>query len=209
MPELPNQPKGLANGLQTTVVNRPVFSARTRKTDTKAAQSRFLACYSGCGDVLASSRAARVQRNQHYNWLRNDPTYPERFKQAHALAVRTLEDEAVRRARLGVKRLVMYKGKPCKLADGTYAYETEYSDNLLMFLLKAYDRKRFGDKIDTTFGPNWSGNIEDLPEEFLRQVLALIEAQAAAIAAKEQSHVEAGTQTVDVTPQPPTPLAQP
>jgi hypothetical protein len=35
-----------------------------------------------------------------------------------------------------------------------------------MFLLKAYDPKRFGDKLRTTFDANWSGNLEDLPDEF-------------------------------------------
>jgi hypothetical protein len=60
--------------------------------------------------------------------------------------------------------------------------KTEYDPNLLMFLLKAYDCKRFGDKVRTTFDANWNGNLEDLPEEFLKQVLQQIEAQAAAIA---------------------------
>jgi hypothetical protein len=55
-----------------------------------------------------------------------------------------------------------------------------------MFLLKSYDRRRFGDKIENTFTQNWNGNIEHLPEEFLKQVLAKLDAQAAANAAKEQ-----------------------
>jgi phosphoserine phosphatase len=46
------------------------------------------------------------------------------------------------------------------------------------------------------------GTLEDLPEEFLRQVLQQIEAQAAAIAAKQieggASVVPAAAQTVDV-----------
>jgi hypothetical protein len=63
--------------------------------------------------------------------------------------------------------------------NGEIVYETEFDSQLAMFLLKAWDRKTYGDKIDTTFGPNWSGNLEDLPEEFLRQVLQQIEAQAA------------------------------
>jgi hypothetical protein len=71
-----------------------------------------------------------------------------------------------------------------------------------MFLMKSYDRKRFGDKIDTTVGPNWSGNLEDLPEEFLRQVLQRIEAQVAAVEAKAQRaqiDAPAASQTVAVT----------
>jgi len=181
--------------------------SRTRDQSGRAqAQRRFLACFAGCCNVLKASRAARVARAQHYKWLDEDETYPARFREAMRVAIRTLEDEAVRRAYEGERKLVTYKGKPVRDIDGKFLYETERSDNLLMFLLKNYDRKRFGDKIDTTFGPNWSGNLEDLPEEFLRQVLQQIEAQAAVLKAKQ---IEAGTpaaaQTVDVKAEPPTP----
>jgi hypothetical protein len=67
----------------------------------------------------------------------------------------------------------------------------------LWFLLKAYDQKRFRDRVRTTFDANWSGNLEDLPEEFLRQVLQQIEAHVAALKAKQ---IEG--QTVDVKPEP-------
>ena len=135
----------------------------------------------------------------HYQWLRDDPTYPGRFREAQQVAVRTLEDEAVRRAYEGVRKPVFYKGKQVRDSEGRLVYETEYDSNLLMFLLKAYDRKRFGDKVDTTFGPNWNGNLEDLPEELLRQILQKIDAEAAALKAKQ---LESGAQTVDVNPQP-------
>jgi len=142
----------------------------------------------------------------HYEWLRDDPTYPARFKEAQQLAVRALEDHAVKLAHEGVRRLVTYKGKPVKdPVTGGWLYEVEYDSQLIMFLLKAYDRKRFGDKIDTTFGPNWNGNLEDLPEEFLKQVLDRINAQIAAVKSKQ---LEAGAQTVDVKPQPPSPGGQ-
>ena len=43
--------------------------------------------------------------------MRTDPTYPERFRQAEIEAARALEDEAVRRARAGIRRPVLHKGK--------------------------------------------------------------------------------------------------
>jgi hypothetical protein len=67
-----------------------------------------------------------------------------------------------------------------------------------MFLLKSYDCKRFGDKIDTTFGPNWSGNLEDLPEEFLGQVLQQIGARGAALNSKQLEQA----QTIEVKSEP-------
>jgi len=104
----------------------------------------------------------------HYQWLAQDTTYPSRFREVQRIAVRTLEDEAVRRAHEGVTKLVFWKGRPVRV-NGELIYETEYDSNLLMFLLKAYDRKRFGDKIETTF-KDWSGNLEDLPDNVLAQI---------------------------------------
>jgi hypothetical protein len=135
----------------------------------------------------------------HYEWLRDDPTYSARFKEAMQVGIRMLEDHAVKLAHEGVRRLVTYKGKPVKDPEtGGWLYEYEYDGQMVQFLLKAYDPKRFGDKLKTTFDANWSGNLEDLPEEFLRQVLQQIEAQGAALKAKQ---IEVAAQTVDVTPE--------
>jgi hypothetical protein len=82
-----------------------------------------------------------------------------------AMAGRMLEDEAVRRAHEGVRRLLTYKGKPIRI-QGEHLYETTYSDSLLQFLLKAYDREGFGDKsqLDVKFPTR----IEDLPVRWNR-----------------------------------------
>jgi hypothetical protein len=65
--------------------------------------------------------------------------YRAAFEFAEIRATRTLEDEAVRRAHEGVRKAVRYKGK----VVGT---ETEYSDMLLLALLKGGNRKKFGDR---------------------------------------------------------------
>jgi len=195
-----NIPRGLPRNVADTYGQR---SRRRDQSGRAQAQRRFLACFAGCCNVLKASRAAKVARAQHYKWLAEDATYPARFKQAMQLGVRTLEDEAVRRAHEGVKKLVLWKGKPVRVS-GELVYETEYDSNLLMFLLRAYDPKRFGDKLRTTFDANWSGNLEDLPEEFLKQVLERINAQIAAAKAKALEQA----QTIDVAPAPPAPSDQ-
>jgi hypothetical protein len=137
----------------------------------------------------------------HYEWLKTDPTYPARFKEAMQIGIRMLEDHAVRLAHEGRRRLVTFKGRPVKdPVTGGWLYETEFDSQVLMFLLKAYDRKRFGDKLDTTLGPNWNGNLEDLPDELLKQIAERINAQVAAEAAK-QIEAPAAQQTVEVKPQ--------
>jgi hypothetical protein len=67
-------------------------------------------------------------------------------------AIRVLEDHAINLAFEGTKRLVTYEGKSVKdPVTGGFLHEPEFDSQMIMFLLKAYDRKRFGDKIETTF----------------------------------------------------------
>jgi hypothetical protein len=91
-----------------------------------------------------------------------------------------LEAEAVRRAKDGVKRPVLYRGKQVKLPvrdeEGNvvpgkfeYLYETEYSDQLMMFLLRGFKSKKYGPKsmMDQTGGvPQYKeiegANMEEL-----------------------------------------------
>jgi hypothetical protein len=68
-------------------------------------------------------------RQTHYNWL-EDPNYRTAFEDAWKRAADTLEAEAVRRAHDGIRKAIRYKGK-------IVGYETEYSDTLLLALLKS------------------------------------------------------------------------
>jgi len=47
-----------------------------------------------------------------------------------------------------------------------------------MFLLRIYNRKRFRDRIETTF-KDWSGNLEDLPDDVLGQIAEQLNAWVA------------------------------
>jgi len=99
----------------------------------------------------------------------------------------------------GVRKAIYFKGK-------IVGYETERSDQLLMFLLKAYDRPRFGDKRETTLRvERW----EDLPPEAQEKILADLRAKAlqgfdgdeGKLAEFElQSLIAAGHQVIDVEP---------
>lgn len=74
----------------------------------------------------------------HYDWLKQEPEYAAAFEDARIEVAGLLEDEAVRRA---------YKGtmKPVSIG-GNLHIVTEFSDQLLMFLLKARNRPVFGDR---------------------------------------------------------------
>lgn len=95
-----------------------------------------------CGSILRASRSAQVHRQTHYFWMQEDPTYPPRFKAARQCAAQALEDEAVRRAHEGIRRPLLHKGKQVYI-NGEPAFTVEYSDQLLMFLLKAWNLSGF------------------------------------------------------------------
>lgn len=65
----------------------------------------------------------------HYDWMEDDPEYKAAFESAEPRARRTLEDEAVRRAHHGIKKVVRYKGK-------IVGFDIEFSDVLMNTLLK-------------------------------------------------------------------------
>lgn len=113
------------------------MNGNARQQDTN--QKRFLAAFSVAGSIVIASRWSKVHRQSHYNWMRDDATYPPRFEAAEKAASRSLEDEAVRRAAHGLKKAVWYKGK-------VVGYETEFSDSLLLALLKGNNPEKFRER---------------------------------------------------------------
>jgi hypothetical protein len=112
-----------------------------------------------------------------------------------------MADEAVRRAREGVKKLVTYKSGGVRI-EGNLLYETLYSDSLLQFLLKTWDRKTYGDQIKIDLSA--VETINDVPPELFALVLEKLQAD---YDATQQARLEAGNspapaaeQTIDVKP---------
>jgi hypothetical protein len=83
-----------------------------------------------------------------------------------------LEDEAIRRACEAIRRPVLYRGKQVYV-DGLPLYETTCSDALLMFLLKAYNPEKFGNKPQVQV---WSGDLDSLTDQQLEKVSAQLQA---------------------------------
>jgi hypothetical protein len=55
-----------------------------------------------CGIVQEALRRAQLNHSAHDYWMRNDPTYPDRFEEADRACTRMLEDRAFQVARDGV-----------------------------------------------------------------------------------------------------------
>jgi hypothetical protein len=116
-----------------------------------AAQQAFLQAFATCGIVTHAADIAGVSRARHYEWLL-DPEYADAFDQAGQAATDLLVAEARRRATQGTEKAVMYEGhrcyelKPDPDNPGKYTADMdrpilnrEYSDSLLMFLIKKAD----------------------------------------------------------------------
>jgi hypothetical protein len=119
----------------------PVLS-RPANRRTAARLRVFLEAYERTGRVTEAARIAGIGRRTHYHKIKTDPAYRKAFEAAEECAAQALEDEAIRRAKEGVKRPVMYQGEPVKL-NGRILYEIKYSDGLLIALLKRFRPKLY------------------------------------------------------------------
>jgi hypothetical protein len=139
----------------------PSNSPRTQR------QTRFLTAFSECGSILRASRSARIDRTTHYVWMRKDPTYPQRFREAVERTTCLLEDEAVRRAHEGLRKPVLYRGRVVRI-NGEIVYEHTYSDTLLIRLLKTWAPDKYKRRVETTVA--WDGDLTKLPADQLEKV---------------------------------------
>ena len=141
---------------------------KIRHPKKRASQAKFLAALvQTAGNILRAALAAGIDRDMHYNWLRTDPTYKERFAAAWEAAMDTLEAEAVRRAYEGEEEPLYRAGKRLldvaldengqikRNSDGkpiaVPATVRRRSDPLLMFLLNGNRSKKYRYRTDNRF----------------------------------------------------------
>jgi hypothetical protein len=129
--------------MAATTISGKLVSRETPNANRIQRQARFLAAFAECGRILSASRAAQVHRSSHYVWMRNDPTYPPRFRAALDRAGTMIQDEVVERAVQGMRRPVLYRGRAVRI-NGKVLYESVYSDTLLIHLLEVLMPEKYG-----------------------------------------------------------------
>jgi hypothetical protein len=106
-----------------------------------------LARYEEAGRVDVACERAGISRRTHYVWLETDPDYRTQFERSRKRIVQLLEDEATRRAVEGVEKPVSVNGKLKTIR--------EYSDTLLIFLLKGAAPEKYRERYEHAIsGPN-------------------------------------------------------
>jgi hypothetical protein len=111
---------------------------RGRIHRTPKDRATFLEALQNTANVSASCQIAGLPRSCVYDWRDADPEFAADWAAAVALGCDALEDEAVRRGCEGWVRPVFHRGKEI----GSIR---EYSDTLLIFMLKARRPAKFRD----------------------------------------------------------------
>lgn len=113
----------------------PKLTERKRRT--------FLECLETTGNVSRAAEAAALPRQSFYKRRRSDPQFAAQWDEAVEIGVASLEDEARRRAQEGVLKPVFYQGAECGAVR-------EFSDTLLIFLLKAHRPEKYRERREIT-----------------------------------------------------------
>lgn len=111
------------------------------------AKHAFLTCYAEWANVSHACQLAGVARRNVYYWQEHDPEFAAAFHIAESAATERLEREAWRRAVEGTpyERTSYWHGEPV----GT-DHKIEYSDQLLMLLLRARKPETYREKVDVS-----------------------------------------------------------
>ncbi len=119
---------------------RPAHTLAHGKKKEKL-QAAFLTAFRESCTVTQAAKQAGIARRTHYNWLKADPSYQAQFEDLEEEVTETHEREAMRRASEGTLKPVFYQGKTC-------GEIREFSDTLLIFLLKARRPETYRERSD-------------------------------------------------------------
>lgn len=113
----------------------------------------FLIGLAEFGNVTDAAKFASVNRDTPYDRRAKDPAFAAAWKIAEAEGTDALEAEARRRALGGTEKPVFYKGKECGRVR-------EYSDTLLIVLLKAHRPEKFRERTAVDHGGEIKVRVE-------------------------------------------------
>jgi hypothetical protein len=142
----------------------------TGQPDTIKKKEKWLEVHCKYGIITVTCRKTKIGRSTVYEWLDDDSEFAKAKDEAEKEAIELLEGEARRRAEKGVLKPVFYKGERC----GSIR---EYSDSLMMFLIKA-KKPEYRDKVtNEVVTPNGGLNVNVYnltPEERRARINELI-----------------------------------
>lgn len=135
-----------------------------------AKRDAFLAAFAELGTLTHAAARVGTGRSSHRYWMEHDPEYPALFAEAAQQANDNLEREARRRAVEGID-------KPVYQGGNLVGSIREYSDTLLIFLMKGALPAKYRERVEITM--DVTTEAKRLAAEFgLDESEVLAEAQA-------------------------------
>lgn len=120
---------------------------RGRTVRTPKKSKLFLDGLRETGVISYACKMAGIGQSTAYEWRSNDDAFAEAWKEALEEALDLLELEARRRAHDGLIKKKFKDGEPIIDPEtGQQYYEREYSDTLLIFLLKGGRPERYRER---------------------------------------------------------------
>lgn len=119
----------------------------------------FFAALRTYPNVSAAAKAAGVSRRAHYQRLERNPRYKAAFLEVYSQGIEALEDEAVRRA-MGIGRPLVYHGVPVVDEEGKPVMTMEYSDTLMLALLKAKKPDVYSERVKQEIAGEGGGPVK-------------------------------------------------
>lgn len=117
-----------------------------KQVRSAAKRRKFIEALASGATVSAAAKAAGVDRALVYRERKADSDFRANWDAAIEEGTDLLLGEARRRAVEGTEKPVHYKGGPVLNDDGAPLVVREYSDTLLIFLLKSRDPERYCDR---------------------------------------------------------------
>ncbi len=120
-----------------------VVSANNLRQDLQFKKARFLTYFLELCIIGEAAKQAGVSRQTIYNWQKEDEQFKADFEDARQSIIEKLEKEAFRRACTGVSKPVFQGGE-------LVGHIQEYSDTLLIFLLKGNAPQKYREHMEIT-----------------------------------------------------------
>jgi hypothetical protein len=115
---------------------------RGRTVRTPRAEERFLEQIAAGGSVTSAARSIGIGRSTVYQWRDADVAFAQAWDDAVECGTDAMEDEATRRAVHGTSKPVFYRGEIC-------GHIQEFSDELLIRMLKARRKAKYSDRVES------------------------------------------------------------
>jgi hypothetical protein len=148
----------------------PEQSAALENAALTPKQRAFLAAYGRCARIGQAAETAKIAKQSHYIWLSESENYRNAFAQTQIMIGDLAEDAAVERAIHGVEKPVLYQGRPVRV-NGKLLYEREYSDTLLIQLLRRFKPQEYRER--TTMEVSGSVDLVERLQAGRRRVLEM------------------------------------